>query len=51
LCPDSAIKVEPDHTPRIDFDHCKGCMVCVAVCPPHAIRAEPERREAEQASP
>jgi pyruvate ferredoxin oxidoreductase gamma subunit len=44
LCPDSAIKVEPDHTPVIDYDHCKGCMVCVAVCPPHAIRAEPERR-------
>jgi pyruvate ferredoxin oxidoreductase gamma subunit len=43
FCPDSAIKVEPDHTPRIDYDHCKGCMVCVAVCPPHAIRAVPER--------
>jgi pyruvate ferredoxin oxidoreductase gamma subunit len=44
LCPDSAIDVGPDHTPVIDYDHCKGCMVCVAVCPPHAIRAEPERR-------
>jgi pyruvate ferredoxin oxidoreductase gamma subunit len=42
LCPDSAIKVDADHTPRIDYDHCKGCMVCVAVCPPHAIRAERE---------
>lgn len=42
FCPDSAIKVEADHTPRIDYDHCKGCMVCVAVCPPHAIRAERE---------
>jgi pyruvate ferredoxin oxidoreductase gamma subunit len=42
LCPDSAIKIEADHTPRIDYDHCKGCMVCVAVCPPHAIRAVPE---------
>jgi pyruvate ferredoxin oxidoreductase gamma subunit len=42
LCPDSAIEVEPDRTPRIDYDHCKGCMVCVAVCPPHAIRVEPE---------
>lgn len=43
FCPDSAIEVEADHTPRIDYDHCKGCMVCVAVCPPHAIRAVPER--------
>jgi pyruvate ferredoxin oxidoreductase gamma subunit len=42
LCPDSAIDVGPDHAPRIDYDHCKGCMVCVAVCPPHAIRAELE---------
>jgi len=39
LCPDSAIEIEPDHTPRIDYDHCKGCMVCVAVCPPHEISA------------
>jgi pyruvate ferredoxin oxidoreductase gamma subunit len=43
FCPDSAIEVEADHTPRIDYDHCKGCMVCVAICPPHAIRAVPER--------
>jgi pyruvate ferredoxin oxidoreductase gamma subunit len=45
LCPDSAIKVAADHTPHIDYDHCKGCMVCVAVCPPHAIRAELERQD------
>ena len=43
FCPDSAIKVDADHTPRIDYDHCKGCMVCATVCPPHAIRAVPER--------
>jgi pyruvate ferredoxin oxidoreductase gamma subunit len=43
LCPDGAIRVDPDHTPRIDYDHCKGCMVCVAVCPPHAVRATDER--------
>ncbi len=43
LCPDSAIRVEADHTPRIDYDNCKGCMVCVAVCPSHAIRGVPER--------
>ena len=43
LCPDGAVRVEPDHTPRIDYEHCKGCMVCVSVCPPHAIAAVPER--------
>jgi pyruvate ferredoxin oxidoreductase gamma subunit len=26
----------------IDYDHCKGCMVCVGVCPPHAIAGIPE---------
>ncbi len=36
FCPDGAILVE-DRTPRIDYDHCKGCLVCVAQCPPHAI--------------
>jgi pyruvate ferredoxin oxidoreductase gamma subunit len=42
LCPDGAIQVE-EGRPTIDYDHCKGCLVCVAVCPPHAIEAQPER--------
>lgn len=42
LCPDSAIAVAADGSPRIDYAHCKGCMVCVAVCPPHAIHVVPE---------
>jgi pyruvate ferredoxin oxidoreductase gamma subunit len=42
LCPDSAILVTADGRPEIDYEHCKGCMVCVAVCPPHAINAIPE---------
>jgi len=41
FCPDGAIQVE-DATPRIDYDHCKGCLVCVAQCPPHAIETRPE---------
>jgi pyruvate ferredoxin oxidoreductase gamma subunit len=45
-CPDSAIRVEKDGRPDIDYDHCKGCLVCVAVCPPHAIHAVPERQAA-----
>jgi pyruvate ferredoxin oxidoreductase gamma subunit len=52
LCPDSAIEVAPNRTPRIDHDHCKGCLICVAVCPPHAIRAVPEAEaRAAQATP
>jgi pyruvate ferredoxin oxidoreductase gamma subunit len=50
LCPDSAIRVEAGR-PVIDYDHCKGCLVCVAVCPPHAIRAVPEAEFQEPPSP
>ena len=42
LCPDGAIDVAADRRPVIDYDHCKGCLICVAVCPSHAIRVEPE---------
>lgn len=41
FCPDGAIRVE-DGRPQIDYDHCKGCLVCVAQCPPHAIAILPE---------
>jgi pyruvate ferredoxin oxidoreductase gamma subunit len=49
FCPDSAIDVGDDGRPSIDYDHCKGCMICVAKCPPHAIKAIPETaaRQAE----
>jgi pyruvate ferredoxin oxidoreductase gamma subunit len=40
-----------DGTPQIDYDHCKGCMVCLAQCPPHAISAiaESQAQEKQQA--
>jgi len=47
LCPDGAIAVSAGR-PVIDYDHCKGCGVCVAVCPHHAIDLE---REALQPAP
>ena len=45
FCPDSAIKVSETGTPEIDYDHCKGCMICMVQCPPHAISALPEEQE------
>jgi pyruvate ferredoxin oxidoreductase gamma subunit len=42
FCPDSAINVTAEGTPEIDYEHCKGCMICVAQCPSHAIHAVPE---------
>jgi len=47
-CPDGAINVRDDGKPDIDYDHCKGCLVCVAQCPPHAIEAIPEHVAKEQ---
>lgn len=49
-CPDSAISADAQGRPEIDYAHCKGCMLCVSVCPPHAIRAVPERAAQERAA-
>lgn len=45
-CPDGAISVDANGLPVIDYDHCKGCLICVAQCPAHAIVAVPEREAA-----
>jgi pyruvate ferredoxin oxidoreductase gamma subunit len=42
FCPEGAISVNEEGFPEIDYKHCKGCMICVAQCPPHAISAVPE---------
>ncbi|MGR8920016.1 MAG: 2-oxoacid:acceptor oxidoreductase family protein [Gammaproteobacteria bacterium] len=49
FCPDNAIVVGADGYPEVDLDHCKGCMICVAQCPPHAIEAVPEKAAAAEA--
>lgn len=47
-CPDGAINVRDDKLPDIDYDHCKGCLICVAQCPPHAIESIPEHLAKEK---
>lgn len=47
FCPDSAIKVSAENYPEIDYEHCKGCLICVAQCPAHAISPVPESSEAQ----
>ncbi len=42
FCPDSAITINSEGYPEVDYDHCKGCMICLAQCPSHAIAAVPE---------
>jgi pyruvate ferredoxin oxidoreductase gamma subunit len=46
FCPDGAIAVDDNGRPQIDYAHCKGCLICVAQCPPHAIAAVPEHEAA-----
>jgi pyruvate ferredoxin oxidoreductase gamma subunit len=46
LCPDSVISVDAQGYPRIDYQHCKGCLICMAQCPSHAIHAIPEEEAA-----
>jgi pyruvate ferredoxin oxidoreductase gamma subunit len=38
--------VDAAGAPAVDLEHCKGCLVCVAVCPHHAITAVSERSAA-----
>jgi pyruvate ferredoxin oxidoreductase gamma subunit len=49
FCPDGAIRVT-DGIPEIDYQHCKGCLICLAQCPPHAISAVPEAELREAAT-
>jgi pyruvate ferredoxin oxidoreductase gamma subunit len=44
FCPDGVINVGEGGEPQIDYDHCKGCLVCLAQCPSHAITAMPESK-------
>jgi len=33
-CPDSSILIKDGKMTGFDYDHCKGCGICAAVCPP-----------------
>lgn len=45
FCPDLAIiKQGEDGSNIIDYDHCKGCGICVEECPRSALVMEEERR-------
>lgn len=42
-CPDDSILVEGGKMMGIDYDHCKGCGLCAAICPKDALEMVPER--------
>jgi len=48
-CPDSAIISRDKQMLGIDYDHCKGCEVCVEVCPtnPKSLLMFPEQADEE----
>ncbi len=48
FCPEGAIQVDAERKPKIDYAHCKGCLVCLTQCPAHAITALPEEEAAAQ---
>jgi 2-oxoacid:acceptor oxidoreductase delta subunit (pyruvate/2-ketoisovalerate family) len=44
MCPEGVIQLDEQGYPVIDYDHCKGCMICQQLCPLHAIGRELETR-------
>ena len=42
MCPDGAVALDRDGYPVIDYDHCKGCMICRELCPLEAIETKRE---------
>ena len=49
VCPDASIKVVDKQMTGIDYDHCKGCGVCVKECKFGALELvlEADAKEAE----
>ena len=41
-CPDSSILVKDKKMAGFDYQHCKGCAICVSVCPVKCIKMEKE---------
>jgi 2-oxoacid:acceptor oxidoreductase delta subunit (pyruvate/2-ketoisovalerate family) len=41
-CPDSAVLLDGTTFAGFDYDFCKGCEICAAVCPVDAIAMVPE---------
>lgn len=45
VCPDSAIRIdEKSGQVNVNYDYCKGCLLCVAQCPAKAIEKEVEKK-------
>ncbi|MCH9813694.1 MAG: 4Fe-4S binding protein [Epsilonproteobacteria bacterium] len=51
FCPDTSIISRDKKMLGIDFDHCKGCAICVEVCPtnPKSLLMFEERKDIDDA--
>ena len=43
-CPDSSILAKDGNMAGFDFDYCKGCGICAAVCPVKCIEMVKEEK-------
>ena len=43
-CPDAAIKKSPDGKFFIDYNYCKGCLICEKECPVKCISHKVEEK-------
>lgn len=44
VCPEGAIKKMADGSFGVDYDYCKGCLLCVKECQFKAIKSEVEEK-------
>jgi pyruvate ferredoxin oxidoreductase gamma subunit len=48
FCPENTIYTDEKGCPRIDYQHCKGCLLCMAQCPHHAITSSLEHTKTRE---
>jgi 2-oxoacid:acceptor oxidoreductase delta subunit (pyruvate/2-ketoisovalerate family) len=49
-CPESAMIVDEGEFTGVDLDHCKGCGICVEVCPAKCITMVEESQFQKEAA-
>ncbi len=43
-CPDNAVPFKDGKRGKVNLDYCKGCLICMQVCPVKAIKMEEESK-------
>ncbi len=45
FCPENVVTVDEEGYPVIDYTYCKGCGICVSICPKKSMRLVREKEE------